>query len=85
MRVNDKKELRIKTALELKKMISEARSEIRSMRLNLTQGKLKNTSALTTKRKELAITQTILNEKSQGESQDKSFDKTQDKEVAKNG
>lgn len=63
MKLTVKKELRAKSITELNKQLLDARNEQRVMKLDRQMGKLKNTSELKTKRVEIAVVNTILNEK----------------------
>ena len=64
MKVNDKKELHLKTTGELEKLLKEAYNTLSQLRLDNVQNKLKNTRSMTNTRKEIAIMKTIVNEKS---------------------
>lgn len=64
MKVNDKKELHLKTPGELEKLLKEAYNTLSQLRLDNVQNKLKNTRSMTNTRKEIAIMKTIVNEKS---------------------
>lgn len=56
-------EIKNKEIVELRKSVNEAKAELTSMQLEHAQFKLKNTSSLTSKRKEIAVMQTVLREK----------------------
>lgn len=60
MKVNDKKELHGKEASELKKMLKDGHELLLSLQLDRQQNKLKNTRAVFTTRKNIAIIKTIL-------------------------
>lgn len=59
MKAKDKKELHKKSMQELKKMVSEAKDALAKLKLEKVQNKLKNTSQLSVKRKEIAQMLTI--------------------------
>jgi ribosomal protein L29 len=63
MKLRDKKDLFTKDASELTKRLKDVRDELFTMKLDLTQNKLKNTKSITTKRKEIALILTALKEK----------------------
>jgi ribosomal protein L29 len=63
MKRNDIKELHTKTDAELKKLLKDAQDMVLSLKLDLEQARLKNTSALTLKRKEIAVLKTIMRAK----------------------
>lgn len=63
MKTKTKKELHVKTALELKTALKEAKEELFSLRLQKTQKKLKNLRSIFEKRKDIAKILTILKEK----------------------
>lgn len=63
MKTNLKKELHQKTIEELRSLLQNIIDELFSLRLEKSQKKLKNTSLIAVKRKDLAIIQTILKEK----------------------
>lgn len=60
MKTKDKKELHLKSLNELSKLLIEAKDTLLSLRLDKTQNKLKNTSSLSLKRKEIAQMLTII-------------------------
>lgn len=60
MKSKDKKELHAKSIKELKNLIVKTRDELAVLKLDKTQNKLKNTSSLTNKRREIAQTLTVL-------------------------
>lgn len=63
MKTRDKKDLFSKEKAELTKRLKDVRDELYTMKLDLTQNKLKNTKSITTKRKEIALILTALKEK----------------------
>lgn len=63
MKTNEKKELWTKTNDELGKLIKAASVELRSLKLDLAQNKLKNTRDVFNKRKTIAVLKTILKAK----------------------
>lgn len=63
MKIKAKQELHTKTAAELSLLIKETRNALFNLRLEKAQKKLKNTSLLIRKRKELAVVLTILRQK----------------------
>ncbi len=63
MKTKDKKELHLKSVKELGNVIRDAKDTLSNLRLDKTQNKLKNTSLLSLKRKEIAQMLTILREK----------------------
>jgi ribosomal protein L29 len=63
MKLKDKKELQAKDATELKKLLKDAKTAMMTLLLDKEQNKLKNTSSLSNKRREIAVIQTILREK----------------------
>jgi len=60
MKSKDKKELHLKSIKELKNSVEELRDVIVGLKLDKTQNKLKNTSQLSVKRKEIAQMLTII-------------------------
>ncbi len=64
MKTNEKKELRAKTKTELEKGLKDANNDLRKMKLEHQQAKLKNTSSITNQRKRIAVIKSILKEKS---------------------
>lgn len=60
MKTKDKKELHLKGLKELKNLIIEAKDALAQLKLDKTQNKLKNTSILSAKRKEIAQMLTII-------------------------
>ncbi|MBI3984884.1 MAG: 50S ribosomal protein L29 [Candidatus Levybacteria bacterium] len=63
MKTKDKKDLFTKNQLELKKLLLDAKEALFNLRIDLSQNKLKNTSSITLKRKEIALILTALKEK----------------------
>ena len=60
MKTKDKKELHLKSLKELNKQVSDAKDALVGLKLDKTQNKLKNTSSLSVKRKEIAQMLTIM-------------------------
>jgi ribosomal protein L29 len=60
MKTKDKKELHLKSIKELNNMVTKAKDEIVALNLDKIQNKLKNTSQLWIKRKEIAQMLTII-------------------------
>lgn len=60
MKTDKKKELHSQTIDDLKKLISDTRKELISMKLDHARGKIKNTSMLRTLRKTIAQASTVL-------------------------
>lgn len=63
MKTKQKQELHQKTKEELKNILRTARAELLSLRLDNSLKKLKNTSSILHKRKEIAVIYTVLSEK----------------------
>jgi ribosomal protein L29 len=63
MKTQIKKELHTKTVAELVTQLKDAREGLRVLRLEKEMGRLKNTSALSQKRVEIAVVNTIIREK----------------------
>lgn len=63
MKTKDKKDLFTKTDKELKKLLLDAKDNLFNLRIDLSQNKLKNTTSLMLKRKEIAWILTALREK----------------------
>lgn len=63
MKTKDKKDLFTKTDKELKKLLLDAKDNLFNLRIDLSQNKLKNTTSLMLKRKEIAWILTALKEK----------------------
>lgn len=60
MKTKDKKELHLKSIKELSNLVVAAKDALSGLMLDKTQNKLKNTSMLSIKRKEIAQMLTIL-------------------------
>ena len=60
MKTKDKKELHLKSLQELKKLVMDAKDALSDLKLDKTQNKLKNTSLLSLKRKEITQMLTII-------------------------
>ena len=60
MKTKDKKELHLKSLKELNNLVNVAKDVVVGLRLDKTQNKLKNTSQLAVKRKEIAQMLTII-------------------------
>ena len=69
MKTRDKKELHSKSLKELNKLVIDARDMVVGLQLDKTQNKLKNTSQLSVKRKEIAQMLTIIRMKELAEIQ----------------
>lgn len=63
MKLKDKKDLFTKSENELKKAVFAAKEQLFDLRLDLSQNKLKNTTSIFLKRKEIAWILTALREK----------------------
>ena len=63
MKLKDKKDIFTKSENELKKAVSAAKDQLFDLRLDLSQNKLKNTTSIFLKRKEIAWILTALREK----------------------
>ncbi len=63
MKNKDKKDLFTKNYKELKKRLIDSRDELFNLKLDLSQNKLKNTTSITLKRKEVSMILTALKEK----------------------
>lgn len=63
MKIKQKNELFQKSVNELKKLLKDSRNDLFNLRLDLSQNKLKNTSSIFLKRKEIALILTALKEK----------------------
>ncbi len=63
MKTKEKKDLRTKSAAELRTMLKNAKDAVFTARLEKSQNKLKNTRSLFLKRKEIAQILTIIKEK----------------------
>ena len=60
MKSKDKKELHLKTLKELGKIVVDVKDAVFKLKLDKSQNKLKNTSQLSIKRKEIAQILTIM-------------------------
>ncbi|OGH17875.1 MAG: 50S ribosomal protein L29 [Candidatus Levybacteria bacterium RIFCSPHIGHO2_02_FULL_37_10] len=60
MKTKDKKELHLKSSEELGNLIIQMKNSLAGLKLEKTQNKLKNTSQLSVKRREIAQMLTIL-------------------------
>ena len=76
MKTKDKKELHLKSLKELGKLVADARDMVVNLRLDKTQNKLKNTSQLSVKRKEIAQILTIMRMKELQEEMEAKNEKT---------
>ena len=63
MKIKQKNELFGKSVTELKNLLAKSRDELFNLKLDLSQNKLKNTSSIFLKRKEVALILTALKEK----------------------
>jgi ribosomal protein L29 len=63
MKINDKKELHLKTADELQKLIKDGNEIVAQLRLDNIQNKLKNTRSLFNTRQTIAVMKSILKTK----------------------
>lgn len=63
MKLKDKQTLRINTLQELKNLLEKAKNELFLLKLDKVQNKLKNTSLIFLKRKEIALISTLIREK----------------------
>lgn len=63
MKTKDKKELKAKTIDELKNLLKQVREELLNLKIENSRKKLKNTSLIYQKRKDLACMLTTLREK----------------------
>lgn len=63
MKTKEKKELQIKTVPELRTLVKNIHEDLFALRIEASQMKLKNTSSLAKKRKEIAQILTVLREK----------------------
>jgi ribosomal protein L29 len=72
MKTKEKKELQLKKAEELRKLLKEAQTNLLNAKLDNKQNKLKNTRSIFTFRKQIAIIKTVMNmQKEQTEKTDK--------------
>jgi ribosomal protein L29 len=60
MKSKDKKELNLKSLKELKNLVTGAKDALSLLKLDKTQNKIKNTSILSLKRKEIAQILTVI-------------------------
>lgn len=60
MKTKQKKDLHSKTIQEITTLIKQAKNELFSLQMEKAKNKLKNTQAIFTKRKEIAIMATLL-------------------------
>jgi ribosomal protein L29 len=60
MKTKDKKELHAKSVEELNSQLTDARNALVGLKLDKVQNKLKNTSSLSLKRKEIAQMLTVI-------------------------
>lgn len=67
MKINDKKELHAKEAVELRKMLRDGNELLLSLKLDREQNKLKNTRSLFNTRKTIAVIKSILKGKEESE------------------
>ncbi len=63
MKTKEKKELLLKSVKELSNLVVAAKDALSGLMLDKTQNKLKNTSSLSVKRKEIAQMLTIIRKK----------------------
>jgi ribosomal protein L29 len=63
MKTKDRKEYFTKTEKELKKLLEDAKEALFNLKMDLSQNKLKNTSSIFSKRKEIALILTALRQK----------------------
>lgn len=63
MKTKEKKQLGEKTAAELRIDLRKVQEALSGLLLDKVAGKLKNTSSLTNKRKEIAVIQTMMRQK----------------------
>ena len=62
MKSKDKKELKTRSSKELKSMLISEKAELFTLKMDLSRNKLKNTSLISQKRKNIAQIQTALSE-----------------------
>jgi len=60
MKSKEKKELHAKSIGELRNLVAEAKNELAGLKIDKTQNKIKNTSLLSVKRREIAQMLTII-------------------------
>jgi ribosomal protein L29 len=63
MKSKDRKEYFVKSEKELLKLLGDARDALFNLKMDLSMNKLKNTSSIFLKRKEIALILTALKEK----------------------
>ncbi len=63
MKTKDRKDIFTKTEKELKKILMDAKDSLFNLRIDLSQNKLKNTTSIMLKRKEIALILTALRQK----------------------
>ena len=63
MKSKDRKDIFTKTDKELKKILLDAKDSLFNLRIDLSQNKLKNTTSIVLKRKEIALILTVLRQK----------------------
>lgn len=63
MKTKDRKDMFTKTEKELKKILLDAKDSLFNLRIDLSQNKLKNTTSIVLKRKEIALILTALRQK----------------------
>lgn len=63
MKNKDRKDIFTKTDKELKKLLMDAKDSLFNLRIDLSQNKLKNTTSIMLKRKEIALILTALRQK----------------------
>lgn len=63
MKSKEKKDLHTKTINEIRKLLEQAKSDLFTMQMDKAKNKLKNTRAIFSKRKDIAIMFSILKEK----------------------
>ncbi|MBF8250265.1 MAG: ribosomal protein [Candidatus Levybacteria bacterium] len=76
MKSKDKKELHSKSIKELSNLVAGAKDVLAGLKLDKTQNKLKNTSQLTGKRKEIAQMLTVIRMKELQEEMEGKNEKT---------
>lgn len=63
MKTKDRKDIFTKTEKELKKILLDAKDSLFNLKIDLSQNKLKNTTSIMLKRKEIALILTALRQK----------------------
>lgn len=63
MKIQTKKELHTRSIVELSKQLKDVSLDLRALRLEHEQGKVKDTRSLAAKRDEIAVIKTIIREK----------------------